>query len=123
MVVQVGIDSYTNAISDVYQDNFDEGIFTGKGIYDVEIFHNILFNEIPENTVLSHDLLEGNYLRCGLATDILVLDDYPSTYNSCILRQSRWIRGDFQIAKWLTNKITIKNKTNKNNPLRNAIKI
>ena len=57
-----GTDSYTNAISDIYQDNFDEGIFTGKGIYDVKIFHKVLCNEIPENIVLSHDLLEGNYL-------------------------------------------------------------
>ena len=62
-----GIDNYTNAISDVYQDNFNEGIFTGKGIYDVEVFSKVLKQEIPENTVLSHDLLEGSYLRCGLA--------------------------------------------------------
>ena len=58
-----GTDSYTNAISDIYQDNFNEGIFTGKGIYDLKMFHRILCDEIPENTVLSHDLLEGNYLR------------------------------------------------------------
>ena len=113
-----GIDSYTNAISDIYQDNFDEGIFTGKGIYDVDIFHKILFNEIPENTVLSHDLLEGSYLRCGLATDILVLDDYPSKYNAYSLRQERWIRGDFQISSWLKNTIITRNKTKKKNPLR-----
>ena len=111
------MDSYTNAISDIYQDNFDEGIFTGKGIYDLEIFHKVLFNEIPENTVLSHDLLEGSYLKCGLATDILVLDDYPSRYSAYFLRQARWIRGDFQIAQWLKNTITIKNKTKKKNPL------
>ena len=59
-----GTDLYTNAISDIYQDNFNEGIFTGKGIYDLEIFHKILCKEIPENKVLSHDLLEGCYLRC-----------------------------------------------------------
>lgn len=112
-----GTDSYTNAISDIYQDNFDEGIFTGKGIYDVKIFHKVLCNEIPENIVLSHDLLEGNYLRCGLATDILLLDDYPSKYNTYCLRQSRWIRGDFQISRWLKNRIITKNKTLKLNPL------
>ncbi len=112
-----GTDSYTNAISDIYEDNFDEGIFTGKGIYDAEVFHKILCQEIPENTVLSHDLLEGNYLRCGLATDILVLDDYPSKYNSYCMRQSRWIRGDFQISKWLLNKITVKDGNKKDNPL------
>ena len=112
-----GIDSYTNAISDVYEDNFDEGIFTGKGIYDLEIFHKILCNEIIENKVLSHDLLEGNYLRCGLSSDIIVLDDYPSKYSTYALRQSRWIRGDFQITQWLKNKIMIKNGIKKKNPL------
>ena len=69
-----GVDSYTNAISDTYQDNFDEGIFTGKGIYDLEVFEEIMFDKIPENTVLSHDLLEGSYLRCGLVSDIMLLD-------------------------------------------------
>lgn len=112
-----GTDSYTNAISDTYQDNFDEGIFTGKGIYDLKIFHKILCNEIPENMVLSHDLLEGNYLRCGLATDILLLDDTPSKYNSYSLRASRWIRGDWQILQWLKNTIRIKNGSKKTNPL------
>ena len=104
-----GTDSYANAISDIYQDNFDEGIFTGKGIYDLKVFHQILCDEIPENTVLSHDLLEGNYLRCGLVTDIMLLDDVPSKYNSYILRLSRWVRGDWQIINWLKNKIQVKN--------------
>ena len=112
-----GTDSYTNAVSDIYQDNFSEGIFTGKGIYDLKIFHKILCEEIPENTVLSHDLLEGNYLRCGLVTDILLLDDVPSKYNSFSLRLSRWIRGDWQILNWLKAKIKIKNGTSKSNPL------
>ena len=98
-----GIDSYTNAISDIYQDNFKEGIFTGKGIYDVEVFSKVLKNEIPENTVLSHDLLEGCYLRCGLVSDILLMDGYPTKYNSFMNRLSRWIRGDWQITKWLKN--------------------
>ena len=96
-----GIDCYTNAISDVYQDNFGEGIFTGKGIYDLEVFSKILKNQIPENTVLSHDLLEGSYLRCGLATDILLIDGYPTKYTSFMDRLSRWTRGDWQIAKWI----------------------
>ena len=69
-----GIDNYTNAISDTYQDNFKEGIFTGKGIYDVKVFSKVLSKEIPENTVLSHDLLEGCYLRCGLVSDIMLMD-------------------------------------------------
>lgn len=99
-----GIDSYSNAISDIYQDNFGEGIFTGKGIFDVELYSKILKNEIPENTVLSHDLLEGNYLRCGLSSDILIMDGYPLNYLNFLTRLSRWIRGDWQIAGWLKNK-------------------
>lgn len=112
-----GTDFYTNAISDIYQDNFAEGIFTGKGIYNLKVFHKVLCEEIPENTVLSHDLLEGNYLRCALITDILLLDDVPSKYNSYSLRQSRWIRGDWQILNWLKANIKVKNGTIKSNPL------
>lgn len=99
-----GVDSYSNAISDTYQDNFGEGIFTGKGIFDLKLYSKVLKNEIQENTVLSHDLLEGSYLRCGLASDILIMDGYPSKYTSFSTRLSRWIRGDWQIAKWLKNK-------------------
>lgn len=109
-----GIDSYTNAISDVYQDNFKEGIFTGKGIYDLEVFSKVLSNAFPENTVLSHDLLEGNYLRCGLATDILLMDGYPTKYLSFTNRLSRWIRGDWQIIDWLNCKIKTSKEKVKN---------
>ena len=98
-----GIDFYTNAISDIYQDYFDEGIFTGKGIYDVDVYNEILKNEFPENTILSHDLLEGNFLRCGLLTDVMLLDGYPIRYIPYILRNHRWTRGDWQIIKWLKN--------------------
>src|SRR5690606_17893738 len=77
---QTGVDPYTTAVSDVYQDLFCEGIFTGKGIYDVDIFNQVLGNAIPENTVLSHDLLEGSYVRAGLVTDIELIDGYPSNY-------------------------------------------
>ncbi len=96
-----GIDSYSGAISDIYQDLFHEGIFTGKGIYDLKIFHEVLNNTIPENSILSHDLLEGNYIRAGLATDIFLIDGYPEKYNSYIMRQHRWVRGDWQLIKWL----------------------
>lgn len=99
-----GIDSYTNAISDIYQDNFKEGIFTGKGIYDLKVFSKVMENAIPENTVLSHDLLEGSYLRCGLVSDIMLMDGYPTKYMSFMNRLSRWIRGDWQITKWLSKK-------------------
>ena len=101
-----GIDSYTNAISDIYQDNFGEGIFTGKGIYDLKVFSEVLSNAFPEDTILSHDLLEGSYLRCGLATDILLMDGYPTKYISFMNRLSRWIRGDWQISKWITKTVT-----------------
>jgi len=112
-----GVDVYANAISDIYQDNFEEGIFTGKGIYDLKIFSKILNNEIPENTILSHDLLEGSYLRCGLATDIMLMDGYPVGYNSSKSRLHRWIRGDWQIIIWLKDKIKNKRGEIKNNPL------
>ena len=99
-----GIDSYTNAISDIYQDNFKEGIFTGKGIYDLKVFSEVLEDKIPENTVLSHDLLEGCYLRCGLVSDVMLMDGYPTKYTSFMNRLSRWIRGDWQIIRWLGHK-------------------
>ena len=116
-----GTDSYTNAISDVYQDNFNEGIFTGKGIYDLEVFDKVLRNELPENKILSHDLLEGCYLRCGLATDIVLMDGFPSKFNSYETRSKRWVRGDWQIAGWLKKTITCKDGK-KNNPLNSLSK-
>ena len=99
-----GVDSYTNAISDIYQDNFGEGIYTGKGIYDLKTFCKVMKDKIPENTVLSHDLLEGCLLRCGLSSDIMLLDGYPTGYSSYITRLSRWIRGDWQIISYLKAK-------------------
>lgn len=100
-----GIEMYTNAVSDVYQDLFNEGTFTGKGIYDLHVFYNILKDAFPENTILSHDLLEGNFLRCGLATDILMIDGYPSNYESYKIRKHRWIRGDIQILRYLRSNL------------------
>ena len=99
-----GTDSYVNATFDLYQDNFKEGIFTGKGIYDLQIFSKVLKNEIPENTVLSHDLLEGSYLKCGMVSDVMLMDGFPTNYMSYKKRLHRWIRGDYQILKWLKNK-------------------
>ena len=114
---QGGTDLYSNAISDIYQDNFEEGIFTGKGIYDLEVFSKVLSEAIPENKVLSHDLLEGCYLRCGLATDIFLMDDYPTKYMTYINRLSRWIRGDWQILEWIQNTIDNCKKQKVRNPL------
>lgn len=112
-----GVDSYTNAISDIYQDNFQEGIYTGKGIYDLKTFNQVLKGKIPENVVLSHDLLEGSYLRCGLASDILLMDGYPKNYLSYRVRETRWIRGDFQIIRWLKNEIWDESGNRVHNPL------
>ncbi len=101
---QGGIDPYTTTVSDIYQDTFGEGIFTGKGIYEVDIFQKALDNIIPENTILSHDLLEGSYLRTGLVTDIELIDGYPSKYNSFMMRLHRWTRGDWQLLHWIFGK-------------------
>ncbi|MBW8770145.1 MAG: carbohydrate-binding protein, partial [Gemmatimonadetes bacterium] len=96
-----GVDPYTTAVSDVYQDLYGEGSFTGKGIYDVDAFERATRGRFPENTLLSHDLIEGNYARAGLATDIEVFDDYPSRYLAYARRKHRWIRGDWQLLRWL----------------------
>lgn len=101
---ETGIDTYTTAISDVYQDLFGEGIFTGKGIYDIDVFESVLKDEIPENSVLSHDLLEGSYARTALVTDIELIDGYPAYYNSSAKRVHRWVRGDWQLIPWIAKK-------------------
>jgi len=96
-----GLDPYTNAVSDVYQDLFGRGTFTGKGIYDVDAFEAAAGHTFPENRILSHDLIEGNYARCGLVTDIELLDEFPARYNAYARREHRSIRGDWQILPWL----------------------
>ena len=100
-----GVDPYTTAVSDVYQDLYGEGSFTGKGIYDVDAFERATHGRFPENTLLSHDLIEGNYARAGLASDIVVYDDYPARYLTFTRRKHRWIRGDWQLLRWLTNRV------------------
>ena len=96
-----GLDLYTLAVSDAYQDLFGEGIYVGKGIYDIDAFTKSVDNRIPENTVLSHDLLEGLMGRAALVTDITMIEDYPQNYFVQVLRQRRWIRGDWQLLPWL----------------------
>ncbi|MEP7346372.1 MAG: hypothetical protein ABI877_13970, partial [Gemmatimonadaceae bacterium] len=100
-----GIDPYTTAVSDVYQDLYGEGSFTGKGIYDVDAFELATSGRFPENTLLSHDLIEGSYSRAGLVTDITVYDDYPTRYLTHARRKHRWIRGDWQLLQWLTSRV------------------
>ncbi|HEX7243759.1 MAG TPA: protein ndvB, partial [Longimicrobiaceae bacterium] len=100
-----GVDPYTAAVSDVYQDLYGEGSFTGKGIYDVDAFEQATHGRFPENTLLSHDLIEGSYARAGLATEISVYDDYPTRYLAYTRRKHRWIRGDWQLLGWLTSHV------------------
>lgn len=95
-----GIDPYTRVVSDVYQDVFEEGSFIGKGIYEIDTFEKALNDRFPENRILSHDLLEGSYTRCAFASDVQFYEEYPSRYETDILRRHRWIRGDWQIATW-----------------------
>ena len=114
---QEGIDPYSNAISDVYQDLFGEGIFTGKGIYDLRIFQSVLKDTFPENAILSHDLLEGSYLRTGLVNDLRLVDSYPSKYNSFASRLHRWVRGDWQLSPLLFGKMYNNNLKKISNPL------
>ncbi|HEY7785695.1 MAG TPA: glucoamylase family protein, partial [Pyrinomonadaceae bacterium] len=96
-----GIDPYTTAVSDVYQDLFGEGTYTGKGLYDVDAFEAVLATRVPENALLSHDLFESLYARAALVTDIELLDEYPAHYDAYSKRQHRWTRGDWQIFRWL----------------------
>jgi hypothetical protein len=102
---QTGFDIYTRAISDAYQDLYGEGIFTGKGIYEINALHAVLDRRFPRNSLLSHDLIEGSYARVGLTTDVEVIDDYPSHYSAYTRRKHRWLRGDWQIAQWLFSKV------------------
>ena len=96
-----GMDPYAAAVSDVYQDLFGEGSYTGKGIYDVDAFEAALADRIPENALLSHDLFEGIFARAGLASDIEVVDEFPSRYDVAVKRQHRWTRGDWQLVPWI----------------------
>ncbi len=96
-----GMDPYASAVSDVYQDLFGEGSYTGKGIYDVDFFEAALAGRVPENTLLSHDLFEGVFARAGLASDVEVVEDFPSRYDVVAKRQHRWTRGDWQLLPWI----------------------
>ena len=102
---QTGFDIYTRAISDVYQDLYEEGSFTGKGIYEVATLHAVLNQRFPRNALLSHDLIEGAYARAGLASDVELVDDYPSHLNAYSSRKHRWVRGDWQIAQWMFSRV------------------
>lgn len=102
---QTGIDPYTRMVSDIYQDVFAEGSFVGKGIYDVDAFEKVLRGRLPENRILSHDLIEGCHARSGLISDVELYEEYPAEYRVDVGRRRRWIRGDWQIAGWLRSKV------------------
>jgi cellobiose phosphorylase len=106
-----GIDPYTRAVSDVYQDLFDEGSFIGKGIYDVDAFEHVLGDRLPDNRILSHDLLEGCFARSGLVSDVQLFETSPSRHDADVKRRYRWIRGDWQIIGWLMPAIRIRRDT------------
>ena len=100
-----GFDPYNYILPSFYQDVFNEGSFCGKGIYDLEITQQVLKNRFPNNLILSHDLLEGNYLRCGNIVDVEFIDDFPSQFLVDASRRSRWARGDMQIIGWMRSKV------------------
>ena len=112
-----GIDPYTRAVSDVYQDLFREGSFIGKGIYEVDVFERALDRRFPDNRILSHDLLEGCYARSGLLSDVQLYEEHPSSYSEDVSRRHRWIRGDWQTAQWVTPIVPSLSGKMRRNPL------
>jgi len=112
----LGLDLYTRAVSDVYQDLFGEGIFVGKGIYDVAAFHRSIEGKVPRNALLSHDLFEGIQGRAGLVSDIVFFEEYPPNYASQVERLHRWVRGDWQLLPWLFPKVPSGEGERESNP-------
>jgi cyclic beta-1,2-glucan synthetase len=112
-----GIDPYTREVSDLYQDVFCEGSFIGKGIYDVDAFERAMHGRFPENIILSHDLLEGCHARAALVSDVEFYEEHPSSYMVDAARRHRWIRGDWQIARWLLPRVAGPDGVRVRNPL------
>ncbi len=114
---EAGIDPYTRAVSDVYQDVFREGSFIGKGIYEVDPFRRTTAGRFPDNAILSHDLLEACHARSALVSDIELHEGHPSRYDTDSARRHRWIRGDWQIAQWLLRRVPGPDGVTRVNPL------
>ncbi len=112
-----GFDIYTHATSDVYQDLYGEGTFVGKGLYDLRAMHRVLDHRFPRNAILSHDLIEGAYARAGLASDVEIVDRYPSHYSTYTRRKHRWVRGDWQIVEWLFPRVPDESGRHVPNPI------
>jgi cellobiose phosphorylase len=113
-----GLDPYTREVSDVYQDVFGEGSFIGKGIYDVDAFRQAVDGRLPDNLILSHDLLESGYARSALVTDVDLIEEHPDSYAIDVSRRHRWIRGDWQLASWLLPTVPGPVPENESNPKR-----
>ena len=114
---QTGLDIYTRAASDAYQDLYGEGSFAGKGIYEVDVLQQVLDGRFPLNSLLSHDLIEGAYARAGLVSDIEIIEDYPSHYSAYNRRKHRWLRGDWQVADWLASRVPGESENRVPNPI------
>ncbi len=114
---ELGIDPYTRTVSDVYQDVFYEGSFVGKGIYEIDTFEAVLGDRFPDNQILSHDLLEGCYLRAGLMSDAQLYEGHPARYSDDVARRHRWTRGDWQLAGWLFPSVRAASGKREPNPL------
>ena len=99
------LDPYTRAVSDVYQDLFQESSYIGKGIYDVRAFTRATGRRFPHDLILSHDLIEGSYARTGFVSDIELRESTPHSYGIEARRRHRWIRGDWQIVQWLLPRV------------------
>ncbi len=112
-----GIDPYSTAASDSYMDLYGIGSFTGKGVYELDVFERATGDVFPENRILSHDLIEGNFARCGLLSDTEVFDDFPARYHAYARREHRWIRGDWQLLPWLGPKVPLPHGGARPNPL------
>ena len=112
-----GFDTYSILVPNIHEDLFSEGSFAGKGIYDLEVFDEVLYNRFPDNLILSHDLLEGNYLRCAYVSDIEFIEDFPSKFLVDTKRQHRWARGDTQIISYLLPKTKNKTGEKEKNPI------
>ena len=112
-----GFDAYSSLVPNFNQDLFNEGSFIGKGIYDLEVFDKVLSERFRDNLVLSHDLLEGNYLRCGYVSDVEFIEEFPSKFLVDSTRKHRWARGDIQIISYLCSKVKNKKLKEEKNPL------